>query len=53
MLPLAHYHSIYLIVKLIRINLMFIQLEDCSSFIGPFINTLSTALLISNILAIH
>jgi hypothetical protein len=40
LLPLAHYHTIYLIVKLFRINLMFIRLEDYSIFIGPFINIL-------------
>jgi hypothetical protein len=41
LLPLAHYHIIYLIIKLIRINPMFLQLEDCSIFIGPFIDPLS------------
>jgi hypothetical protein len=49
----AHYHTIYLIVKLIRINLMFIRLKDCSISIGPFINTSSTVSWISNILATH
>jgi hypothetical protein len=39
MLPLAHYHTIYLIVKLFQINFIFIWLEDCFIFIGPFINT--------------
>jgi len=43
MLPLAHYRTIYLIVKLFQINLMFIRLEDCSISIKPFINTLSIA----------
>jgi hypothetical protein len=43
LLPLAHYHIIYLIVKSSQINLMFIGLEDCFIFIGPFINALSTA----------
>jgi hypothetical protein len=42
MLPLAHYHTIYLIVKLFRINFMFIRFEDYSISIGPFINTPST-----------
>jgi hypothetical protein len=28
MSPLAHYHTIYLIIKLIQINLMFIRLEN-------------------------
>jgi hypothetical protein len=39
---LSHYHAIYLIVKLIQIDLKFIRLEDCSIPIGPFINTPST-----------
>ncbi len=39
MLPLSPYHTIYLIIKLFRINFMFIRLEDCSIFIGPFIDT--------------
>jgi hypothetical protein len=39
---LSHYHTIYLIVKLIRIDLIFIRLEDCSIFIRPFISTPST-----------
>jgi hypothetical protein len=43
MSPLAHYHIIYLIIKLIRINPMFIRIEDCSIFIGPFIDPLSPA----------
>jgi hypothetical protein len=38
MLPLPPYHTIYLIVKLFRINLMLIRLEDCSIFIEPFID---------------
>jgi hypothetical protein len=37
---LSYYHTIYLISKFIQINLMFIRLENCSIFIGPFINTL-------------
>jgi len=53
MLPLAHYHTIYLIIKLFRINLMFIRLEDYSIFIGPFINIPSTTSRISNILTTH
>jgi len=40
LLPLPHYHTIYLTVTLSRINLMFIRLEYCSIFIGPFIDTL-------------
>jgi hypothetical protein len=43
LLPLAHYHIIYLIIKLIWINLMFLRLEDYSIFIGPFTNPLSHA----------
>jgi len=43
LLPLAHYHIIYLIIKLIRINPMFLQLEDCFISIGPFIDPLSPA----------
>jgi len=53
MLPLAHYHTIYLFVKLFRINLMFIRFEDCSISIGPSINIPSTASRISNILVTH
>jgi len=51
MLPLPPYHTIYLIIKLFRINLMFIRFEDCFISIEPFINTPSTASWISNILA--
>jgi phage protein D len=40
LLPLAHYHTIYLIVKLTQINLMFIRLEDCSTSIGPSLTPL-------------
>ncbi len=43
LLPLAHYHIIYLIIKLIRINPMLIRLEDCSISIGPFIEPPSPA----------
>jgi hypothetical protein len=43
LLSLAHYHIIYLIIKLIRINPMLIQLEDCFISIGPFIDPLSHA----------
>jgi len=39
MLLLPPYHTIYLIVKLSRINLMLIKLKDCSISIGPFIDT--------------
>jgi len=39
MLPLPPYHIIYIIVKLSQINFMFIRFEDCSIFIGPFIDT--------------
>jgi hypothetical protein len=53
MLPLPPYHTIYLIVKLFRINLMFIRFEDCSIFIKPFIDAPSIASWISNIVAIH
>jgi hypothetical protein len=41
LLPLAHYHIIYLIIKLIRINLMLLRLEDCSISIEPFTDPLS------------
>jgi hypothetical protein len=37
---LAHYHIVYLIIKLILINPSFLWLEDCSIFVGPFINPL-------------
>jgi hypothetical protein len=40
LLPLSHYHTIYLIVALSRINLMLIRFEDYFISIGPFINTL-------------
>jgi hypothetical protein len=43
LLPLAHYHIIYLIIKLIQINPMFLWLEDCSVSIGPFTDPLSPA----------
>ncbi len=39
MSPLPPYHTIYFILKLFQINLMFTWLEDCSISIGPFINT--------------
>jgi hypothetical protein len=42
MLSLSLYHTIYLIIKLFRVNLMFIRLEDCFISIGPFIDTSST-----------
>ncbi len=42
MLPLPLYHTIYVIVKLSQINLMFIRFEDCSIFIGTLIDTPST-----------
>jgi hypothetical protein len=41
MSPLARYHIIYLIIKLIRNNPMFIWLEDCSISIKPFIDPFS------------
>jgi hypothetical protein len=41
MSPLPPYHTIYLIVKLFRINRMLIKLEDCSISIRPFIDPLS------------
>jgi hypothetical protein len=53
MLPLAHYHTIYLFVKLFQINLMFIRFENYFIFIGPFINTLSTTSWILNIFVTH
>jgi hypothetical protein len=40
LLSLAYYHDIYLIIKLIWINPMFLLLEDYSIFIGPFTNPL-------------
>jgi hypothetical protein len=49
MLPLPPYHIIYLVVKLFRINLMLIRLENCSISIGPFIDTPSTIPQILNI----
>jgi hypothetical protein len=39
MLPLLPYHTIYLIIKLFQINLIFIMFEDYSFSIGPFIDT--------------
>jgi hypothetical protein len=53
MLPLPPYHIIYLIVKLSRINFMFIRFEDCFISIRPFIDTLSIVSWISNIFATH
>jgi hypothetical protein len=50
-LPLPPYHTIYLIIKLFQINFMFIRLEGCFIFIGPFIDTPSITSRISNILA--
>jgi hypothetical protein len=41
LLSLAHYHITYLIIKFIRIDRMFLRLEDCSIFIGPFTDPLS------------
>jgi hypothetical protein len=41
LLPLAHYHITYLIIKLIRIDRMFLHREDYSISIGPFIDPLS------------
>jgi hypothetical protein len=38
--PLPHYHAIYVIVTLSRINFMLIRLEYYFIFIGPFIDTL-------------
>jgi len=38
LLSLAHYHIVYLIIKLIWIYPTFLQVEDCSISIGPFIN---------------
>jgi hypothetical protein len=53
MLPLTLYHTIYLIVKLFKLNLTLIIFEDYFIPIGSFINTPSTGSRISNILAIH
>jgi hypothetical protein len=50
-LPLPPYHTNYSIVKLSRINLMFIRLKDYFIAIGPFIDTPSTISQILNILA--
>jgi hypothetical protein len=41
LLSLAYYHIIYLIIKLIRINPMFLRLKDYSISIGPFTDGLS------------
>ncbi len=38
LLLLAHYHIVYLIIKLIQINPMFIRLKDHPIFIKPFID---------------
>jgi hypothetical protein len=43
LLPLPHYHTIYLIIKLSQINLMLLRLEDYYIFIGPSINPPFTA----------
>jgi len=43
LLPLAHYHIIYLISKLIQINPMFLRFEDCFISIRPFTHPLSLA----------
>jgi hypothetical protein len=43
LLPLAPYHIVYLIIKLIQINPKLIRLEDCPIFIGPSIDSLSPA----------
>jgi len=43
LLPLTHHHNIYLIIKLIQINPMFLRLEDCSISIRPFTDPLSPA----------
>jgi hypothetical protein len=51
LLPLAHYHTIYLIVELLRINLMFNGLKITLPLIKSFINIPSIALRNSNILA--
>jgi len=39
LLPLSPYHTIYLLIKLSRINLMLIRLEDYFISIKPFIET--------------
>jgi hypothetical protein len=43
LLPLAYYHIIYFIIKLIRINPMLPRLEDYSISVGPFTDPLSLA----------
>jgi hypothetical protein len=53
MLPLPPYHIIYLIIKLSRINLMFIRLENYYISIEPFINTPWTVSWILNIFVIR
>jgi hypothetical protein len=40
LLPLAHYHTIYSIVKLFGINLMFIRLENVLSLLDPSLTSL-------------
>jgi hypothetical protein len=53
MSSLSFYHIIYLIVKLFRINFMFIRFEDYSISIGPIVDTplivswISTSLLLT------
>jgi hypothetical protein len=39
MLPLPSYHTIYLIIKLSRINLTFVMFEDYFISIEPFIDS--------------
>ncbi len=53
LLSLAHYHITYLILKLIRIDHMFLRLEDCSISIEPFTDPLSPASYLPNILVTH
>jgi hypothetical protein len=53
MMPLPPYHTIYLIVKIFQINLMFIRLEDYFNSTKPFIDTPSIVSWISNIFVIH
>jgi hypothetical protein len=40
LLSLPHYHIIYLIAKLSRVNLMFLRFEHYFIYIGPSINHL-------------
>jgi hypothetical protein len=52
-LTLPPYPPRLLIVKLFRINCMFIRFEDYSIFIGPFIDPLLPISQIPNLLTTH